>query len=119
MKKKGNKICIRDINGILMIIDINEIINFEKHDKHIKINILNGSKEVYINRTMKSLFIFLNDNMLDNFYKSHYSFIININHIKCVNSKVISMTNNIKIPISNRYKENLMNSIKNRFLEIN
>jgi Response regulator of the LytR/AlgR family len=117
---KNNKICIKTINGTLLLIDRNEIINFEKSRNYVKINILRFTKEdIYVHCSIKKIDTFLDKyNLTEIFYKSHYSFIININHIKYINQKSVIMTNGIKIPISNRYKNNLMKCIKDKSIEL-
>lgn len=105
----------------MLILNINDIILFEKSDRLIKVylRIPNAVYTVYMNISMKKLTLNLEENeLLKIFHKPHYSYIININHIKCIKSQSILMSNKLIIPISNNNKNIFKNSIKENLLEV-
>lgn len=112
------KIALNIKKGKVLLVEVNDIILFEKCDKYIKIILCNSSIE-YMKMSMKNLTEFLdNKNLNLRFYKPHCSFIININYIKCIYSKSIKMSNKLVVPISNRKNNDFMNKIKENTLEL-
>lgn len=105
--------------GNLIIIDISDVISFEKENNYIKINFKN-SQGVYIRTTMKKLQETLKEKNLYgiHFLKSHCSFIVNIKHIKELNSRQILMSNKDKIPISNSYRKSFLCSVRENLTSI-
>ena len=119
MTSKGEyiiqKLALNILKGPLFLVDINDIIFFEKENKLIKVVIKNYKKPVYLNMSMKSLQNILENKTLFNIYfmRPHCSYIVNINHIKVLSSKQLLMSNKEYIPISSSKHKSFFKLISN------
>lgn len=113
MKKK---IAFNIPNSKLLVLDMDDIIYFEKRERNIKICLTTYPNEIYLNNTMKSLSIFLKEEGFYNdvLFKSHCSYIVNVNHIKIINPRSITMSDQTEIPISNMKKEDFKKKIQKK-----
>lgn len=97
----------------LEIVDINDIVYFEKEKRKIKVIFRNSEKVSYSKLNMKSLQILLDEQKVYNniFFKPHCSFIVNIKYIREIKGKQILMANKDCIPISDTYKTAFMKKV--------
>lgn len=95
------------------MVDINDIIYFEKENKKIKIVFRNSTRASYCTLSIKNLQTLLDNQKLYNiiFFRPHCSFIVNIKYIKEIKGKKILMSNKDCIPISDKYKTDFMNNV--------
>ncbi|MES2328292.1 MAG: LytTR family DNA-binding domain-containing protein [Bacteroidota bacterium] len=100
-----NRIAISGQNGILFI-DPREIIYGEASNNYTRIIISNG-KTLVISKTLKDVQDVLEDS---HFLRIHRQYIINLN---CVthfnrNDSIITMSNQIELPVARNQKEKLI-----------
>jgi DNA-binding LytR/AlgR family response regulator len=113
-------IAIKILHGELIVLKVNDIIFFEKQGKKIKIYLQGNPGYVYMYSSMKELYNNLSiKNLLNIFLKPHCSYLININHIKFINTKNIVMSNKSIIPISNQNCECFLKKFRNNLIEVN
>ena len=110
----NSKLAFNLPNSKLLLLDLNNIVYFEKDGKSINICLNDNTKEDYLNMSMKGLSDLLKEKELYGvlFLKPHCSYIVNINYIKIVNTRSILMTNGTEIPISNNKRIDFKNKIK-------
>ncbi|MFN4233295.1 MAG: LytR/AlgR family response regulator transcription factor [Bacteroidia bacterium] len=97
------KIALPMSDGLLFV-DVNEIIFFEADRAYTHVFLKNGSK-ITVSKPMRTF-----EEILENrpfFFRPHRSHLINLNYIKRYNKgdSVITMDNNINIPISRERKQ--------------
>lgn len=105
------KIALNEKNN-LEVVDIKDIIYFEKEKKYIKV-LLRNNKIIYIKNSIKKLQNTLEKEDLFNvyFFKPHCSYIINLIHIIDLDPKFLIMSNKDIIPISASQKKMFYNLI--------
>lgn len=113
----NRKIVFNIRNSQLLILDINDIIYFEKSDRKVKARLRNYPKEILININIKKLCLLLEEK---NFYnvillKPHCSYVVNINYIKIINPHNIIMINGDELPISNNKRADFLKKLKELF----
>ena len=106
--KIPKKVAIQTSQGFEYI-DVNDIIKIvsETEKKQINVFLDNGSNFL-VNKTIGEYEDLLSDN---NFYRSHNSFLINLNHIKTFvkdDGGYIIMSDNSKVSISRRRKDDFL-----------
>lgn len=103
-----NKITI-DIGDSVIVLDYNEILFFETSgtDHKILVHTLNGQYEFY--GTLKNI----ENSVSSDFYKSHRSYLVNINKIKSINKKkmILEMVNDEICYVSLRYMKGLLKNV--------
>lgn len=108
-----------NVKNSLIVVDIKDIIYFEKEKKYIKV-ILRNQKNIYIKKSIKYLQFILEKENLYNmyFFKPHCSYIINLINVLDLDSTSLIMSNKDIIPISPSKKNIFYNLIKKRLLII-
>ncbi len=103
----------------LLVVDIKDIIYFEKEKKNIKV-VLKNKNNLYIKNSMKNLqYILENENLYNiYFFKPHCSFMINAVHISAIKSTQVIMSNRDFIPISHSNRKNFSQLIKSNLYMI-
>ncbi|RZK37255.1 MAG: response regulator transcription factor [Pedobacter sp.] len=91
----------------LLPIKTNSILYIEAQDHRMKIHATDGRHLVKV--SMGQIQDQLPNAM---FIRVHRSFIINVNHIKSINSSFVLLTGNIKIQLGEAYKKNLLGFIQ-------
>lgn len=94
------------------LVDINDIIYFEKEKKNIKIIFRNATSTSF-KLSMKDLQALLDKQKLYNtyFFRPHCSFIVNIKYISEIKGKQILMANRSCIPISQSHKTEFLKKL--------
>lgn len=107
-KQKDRYITIKTIDGMRRIA-VSDIIFTEPQGNYLILNMVNGTNE-RIRETSKNFFKFLGSNR-DNFLMCGVSYIVNIDHIRKINSKEISLSNGVLLTIP----RGAYSDIKNRY----
>jgi two-component system LytT family response regulator len=104
------KLILKTFESIYLI-NVNEIIRCES-DKNYTTFILKDGKKLLVSRTIKEYDELLRQN---NFFRVHQSHLINFQYFlryDKMNGGYVVMTDNSKIPVSNRQKDNLMHALE-------
>jgi DNA-binding LytR/AlgR family response regulator len=109
-----NKLIFHIENSNLLILDVNDILYFEKKERRVKIKLKRSQDEIEINTSIKNLCIYLSEvGVYDKiFFRPHCSFVVNINYIKILKHKNVILQNGYSIPISNNKKDEFLNKIE-------
>lgn len=113
----SQKLALNILKDSLLLVDINDIIYFEKEKKLIKVVLKNYNKDAYIKMTIKNLQCILENENLYNlfFFKPHCSYMVNIRHIHILKSNQIVMSNKEFIPISHSNRKSFVQLVKKSF----
>ena len=100
------KLVLRTSNS-LHIVDISDIY-FCKSDNSYTTFFFNGNEKIVVSKSLKDYEVLLTE---FGFFRSHQSFLVNLNHVKKVDKSdggFIIMKNNKEIPVSLRQMKNLI-----------
>ncbi|KPG72020.1 histidine kinase [Enterococcus sp. RIT-PI-f] len=109
-KKKLFQVKIGDTQQSL---SIDEIIAFEASTSAHRIIVYTENSEIEFYDTMKNV-----EKKLPNFYRSHKSYLININHVSCLkkHERVVEMSNGMECFVSVRALSKLVNILYERHM---
>lgn len=113
----NKKIALNTVKDPLLIVDIKDIIYFEKDLKLIKVQLRNYKENAYLKMSMKNLQCILENENLYNlyFFRPHCSYIVNVIHINVLKSTQVIMSNKDSIPISYSNRKTFVQLISKKF----
>lgn len=116
ISKDSIRIAITNFDGIHLV-PLSKIVSLKANTSSTIISLLNGN-QLFTSKYLKDFETVL---MEHQFVRIHQSYIVNAKFIKCYLNKdggMVELTNETKLPISRRKKEELINYIQHNFLTI-
>ncbi len=75
---------------------------------HVYVNVHTTTKKILVRSSMQNYLVHFDK---EKFFRTHRSFVVNVDHIKTINSENI-IINNIELPIGKTYREELLSKLK-------